>query len=136
MPSRVGPTERHGEKEPQRRDGGVDNRRARVVLGQVQLETTEILIGRRVRRSAEESCQFHNRADVVVLGLRREMADAHVLDPAPASWCEAFIGHAIVLSEAKLLTPRSADRTLPPRCRTPHSDTLQPARGALTRERF
>ena len=30
-------------------DGGVDNRRARGVLGQVQLETTEILIDRRVR---------------------------------------------------------------------------------------
>src|SRR3979409_1355899 len=104
MPSRVGPTERHGEKEPQRRDGGVDNRRARAVLSQVQLETTEILIGRRVRRSAEESCQFHNRADVVVLGLRREMADAHVLDHAPAKWGDAFLGYAILLSEARLLT--------------------------------
>jgi hypothetical protein len=51
---------------------------ARPVLGQVQLETTEILIDRRVQRSAEESCQFHNRADVVALGLRREMANAHV----------------------------------------------------------
>src|ERR1700681_2935234 len=123
MPSRVGPTERHGEKEPQRRDGGVDNRRARAVLGQVQLETTEILIGRRVRRSTEESCQFHNRADVVVLGLRREMADAHVLDHAPAKWGDAFLGHAILLSEARLLTPRSSDRTRPPSYRTPHDDT-------------
>ena len=43
-------------------------------------------IVRRVRRPAEESCQFHNCADVVVLGLRREMADAHVLDHAPAKW--------------------------------------------------
>jgi hypothetical protein len=77
MPSRVGPTERHGEKEPQRRNGGVDNWRARAVLGQVQLETTEILIG--VRRSAEESCQVHNRADVVVLGLRRENVDQTML---------------------------------------------------------
>src|SRR5580693_5854978 len=136
MPSRVGPTERHGEKEPQRRDGGVDNRRARAVLGQVQLETTEILIGRRVRRSTEESCQFHNRADIVVLGLRREMADAHVLDHAPAKWGDAFLGHAILLSEARLLTPRSSDRTLPPHYHTPHGDTHQPARGALPRERF
>src|ERR1700730_9000165 len=136
MRSGVGPIERHGEKEPQRRDGGVDNRRARAVLGQVQLETTEILIGRRVRRSTEESCQFHNRADVVVLGLRREMADAHVLDHAPAKWGDAFLGHAILLSEARLLTPRSSDRTLPPRYRTLHDDTRQPARGALPRERF
>ena len=67
MPGRVGPIERHGEKEPQRRDGGVDNRRARAVLGQAQLETTEILIGRRVWRSSEEFLQFHNRANVVVL---------------------------------------------------------------------
>jgi hypothetical protein len=73
-----------------------------------------ILIGRRVRRLAEESCQFQNRADVVVLGLRREMADAHVLDHAPAKWRDAFLGHAILLSEARLLTPRSSDRTLPP----------------------
>ena len=55
MPGRVGPIERHGEKEQQRRDGGVDNRRARAVLGQVQLETTGILIGRRVWRSSERN---------------------------------------------------------------------------------
>ena len=49
---------------------------------------------------------------------------------------DAFLGHAILLSEARLLTPRSSDRTLPPRYRTPHGDTHQPARGALPRARF
>jgi hypothetical protein len=32
------------------------------------------------------------------------MADAHVLDHAPAKWGDAFLGHAILLSEARLLT--------------------------------
>jgi hypothetical protein len=38
-----------------------------------------------------------------MLGLRREMADAHVLDHAPAKWGDTFLGHAILLSEARLL---------------------------------
>jgi hypothetical protein len=46
MPGCVGSIERHGEEKPQRRDGGVDERRACAVLGQVQLETAEVLIGR------------------------------------------------------------------------------------------
>lgn len=50
MAGRVGAIERHGEKEPHRRDGGVDEWCACAVLGQVQLETAEILIGRRIRR--------------------------------------------------------------------------------------
>ena len=75
MPGRVGAIERHGEEEPQRRDGGVDERRAGAGLGQMQLETAQVLVGRRVRRPADEPCQVYNGANVVMLGLRREMAD-------------------------------------------------------------
>ena len=115
MPGGVGPIERHAEKEAQRRDGGVDNGRARAVLGQVQLETAKILIGRRIRRTTKKSCQFHNRADVVMLGLRRKMPDGHVLDHAAAKRGDAFLGHAMLLSEAGLLTPRSSDSSPPAR---------------------
>jgi hypothetical protein len=64
------------------------------------------------------------------------MADAHVLDYAPANRGDAFLGHAMLLSEARLLTPRFSDRTRPPRYRAAHDDTHQTARGALPRERF
>jgi hypothetical protein len=64
------------------------------------------------------------------------MADAHVLDHAPAKWGDTFLGHAILLSEARLLTPRFSDRTRPPRYRAAHDNTHQPARGVLPRERF
>src|ERR1700720_4534489 len=71
-----------------------------------------------------------------MLGLRREMADAHVLDHAPAKWGDAFLGHAILLSEARLLTPRSSDRTLPPRYRTPTMTPPSRREDALPRGRF
>ena len=47
--NRIGAVERHSEEEPQRRDRGVDGRRTDTVLGQVQLEQTQVLIGRCVR---------------------------------------------------------------------------------------
>src|SRR4029077_18753864 len=124
--------ERHSEKEPQRRDGGVDkSARPRGSRSSASGNDGDPHWSP-CPATNEEPCQFHNRADVVVLGLRREMADAHVLDHAPAKWGDAFLGHAILLSEARLLTPRSSDRTLPPRYRTPHDDTPQPARGRPT----
>jgi hypothetical protein len=64
MPGRVRPIERHGEKEPQRRDGGVDNRRAPAVLGQVQLKTTEI---KRTCRWIVALCNRYRRDGIVWL---------------------------------------------------------------------
>jgi hypothetical protein len=48
----VGPFERHGEKEPQRGDGGVDGPCADLLLGQMQLISTKVLARRGVRRKA------------------------------------------------------------------------------------
>src|SRR5438445_13137757 len=50
-----------------------------------------------------------------MLGLRRELADRHIFDHAPAQRAHGLVGHgdAPVLSEV-VETPRSQDRT--PRC--------------------
>ena len=49
-----------------------------------------------------------------MLRLRRELADCHVLDHALAQRADALIDHGILLSEPRLLTPRSSDRASRP----------------------
>src|ERR1019366_7738758 len=61
-----------------------------------------------------------NRADVVALGLRRKMADRHVLDHSPPQRADGLVGHGILLSEPRLLTPLFSNRT-------PHSVTAFPS---------
>jgi len=46
--------------------------------------------------------------------LRHEIAHRHVFNHAPAQRADALIGHGILLSEQRLLTPRSSDRTTRP----------------------
>ena len=62
----IGPVERDGEEEPQRRDRAVDGRRAHAARGQMQLKAAQVLGRRRVRRAAEEGCEVLDAADVVV----------------------------------------------------------------------
>src|SRR3984893_4157245 len=80
---------------------------------------TQIFGRGRVRRSTTEGRESLDRADVVALRLGGETADGHVPDHAPAKRGDALLGHAILLSEARLLTPRSSDRSLPTRYRAP-----------------
>src|SRR5215472_13303422 len=70
-----------------------------------------------------------------MLGLRRELADRHVFDHAPAQRAHRLVGHggAPVLSEVGA-TPRSQDRTLP--LATPIDNCPYRAAGGLPRERF
>src|SRR5215469_15352077 len=70
-----------------------------------------------------------------MLGLRRELADRHVFDHAPAQRAHGLLGHggAPVLSEV-VATPQSQDRTLP--LATPVDSCASRAPGALPRERF
>src|SRR5271170_7078961 len=101
----VAPIERNGEEKPQRRNRTVDGRRADLVRSEMQLEKPQLFSSRRVGRSAEKLCQLRNGANVVVLGLRRKIANRHVFDHAPSQRADALIGHGILLSEPRLLTP-------------------------------
>src|SRR4029077_2228273 len=53
----VGPFERHGEKEPQRGDGGVDGPWADLLLGQMQLISAKIFARGRVRRRPSKAAK-------------------------------------------------------------------------------
>jgi hypothetical protein len=54
MTDKVGPFERHDEKEAERGDGGVDGPRADLLLRHMQLKAAKVLARGRVRRPAEE----------------------------------------------------------------------------------
>jgi hypothetical protein len=47
------------------------------------------------------------------MGYARD-ANRHVFDHAPAQRANALIGHGILLSEPRLLIPRSSDRSIRP----------------------
>jgi len=66
-----GSLERDPEKEPQRRYGVIDTRCADAARGHMQLKAPYILECRRIRRTAKESGQVLNGADVALLGSRR-----------------------------------------------------------------
>ena len=63
--------ERHPEKEPQRRDGVIENRRSCAVRSQLQLKAPYILQACRIGRSTEKCGEILDGADVALLGLRR-----------------------------------------------------------------
>jgi hypothetical protein len=62
----IGPFDRHGEKEPQRGDGGVDRRGARRPLRHIQLITAKVLARRRIRQPTEEGCELPHIANIVL----------------------------------------------------------------------
>jgi hypothetical protein len=66
--NQVGPFERHGEKEPQRGDGGVDRPGADLLLGHMQLKAAKIVARRGVRRPAEEGRKGPDMPNVVLPG--------------------------------------------------------------------
>ena len=74
MTDEVGPFERHGEKEPQRGDGGVDGPCADLLLRHMQLKTAKVLARRRVRRPAEEGREGSDVPDVGLLHLLAKTA--------------------------------------------------------------
>jgi hypothetical protein len=64
MTDKVGPFERHVEKEPQRGDGGVDRRNADRLPRQMHLKTAKVLARGGVRRTAEEGREDPDVPDV------------------------------------------------------------------------
>src|SRR5580693_3644182 len=110
----LGAPERDLKEEPQRRDGLIDCRHADATLRQMQLVAAHVLETRRIRRSSEKRREVLDPLHIVMPGLRRELADRHVFDHAPAQRAHCLIGHgdAPVLSEV-VATPQSQDRTPP-----------------------
>src|SRR5208283_435414 len=94
--------ERHGEKEPQRGDGGVDRSGAGLLLRHMQLIATKILARRRIRRPAEEGCELPHIANVVPLRVFAETARRHVVDQALTQRADGLLGHGKLLSRVGL----------------------------------
>ena len=99
---KIGPVERHGEEEAQRRDRAVDAGRPHAGLGLVQLEPTQILSRRRVGRAADEGGKRLHATDVVTARVLGEAAHGHVFDHAltkrAAGWMRRDDGHRMLLS--------------------------------------
>jgi hypothetical protein len=124
--------ERDLKEEPQRRDGLIDGRHANTACRQMELVAAHVLEARRIRRSPEERSEVLDPLHVVMLGLRRELADRHVFDHAPAQRAYCLVGHrdAPVLGEGcePLISRQDAPLRYPVGCPACCS--------ALPRERF
>ena len=98
----IGPVERHGEEEAQRRNRAVDARRLHAGLRLVHLETANILSRRRVGRAAEEGRECLHAADVVTARVLGEATHGHVFDHALAQRAAGQMrrigGHRMLLS--------------------------------------
>jgi hypothetical protein len=79
---KVGPTKRDLEKEAQRSHQTVHRRRLNAALGLMNLIAAQVLAGRGIRRAAQKLGKLLDVADIIVLRLLAELADAHVLDHA------------------------------------------------------
>ena len=98
----IGLFERHGEKEPQRGDGGVDRPGADLLLRHMQLKAAKILARRPIRRPAEEVCELSHIANVVLLRVFAEPARRHVVDQALTQRADGLLGHRKLLSRMRL----------------------------------
>src|SRR5437016_5435876 len=78
----VGAPERDREKEAQRNRRAVHGRGLNAGLGLMNLIAAQVLAGCGVRRAAQKLGKLLDVADIIVLRLLAELADAHVLDHA------------------------------------------------------
>src|SRR5262252_9324089 len=101
MPAEVRTIKRHIEKEPQCRNRDVDLWNAGAARRQMQLKAAYIFRFGRIGRTLEVTCEVLDPLHIVMLGLRRELADRHVFDHAPTQRAYRLFGHgdAPVLSE-------------------------------------
>jgi hypothetical protein len=102
----IGPVERHGEEEAQRRNRAVDARRLHAGLRLVHLETAKVLGRGRVGRAADEGRQSLHAADVVTARVLGEAAHVHVFDHALAQRAAGRMrrigDHRMLLSSRRL----------------------------------
>src|SRR5664280_2632388 len=98
----------------------------------MKLIAAHVFEARGIGRAAEESSEVLDPLHVVMLGLRRELADRHVFDHAPPQRAYGLIGHegCSCLDEGcEPLISRQDAPSRYPICRAA-------SRGALPRERF
>src|SRR5271157_1390040 len=105
MPDDIGTIERHIEEEPQCRTGAVDRSRAGSARCQMQQIAADIFPARSIGRAPKKNGKVLDAPNVIGLCLGHEIADRHVFDHAPAQRADARIGHGILLSVSRLLTP-------------------------------
>jgi hypothetical protein len=123
MPDDIGAIERHIEEEPQRRTGAVDRSRAGSARCQMQQIAADIFSARTSGRAPKKNGKVLDAPNVIGLRLGHEIADRHVFDHAPTQRADALIGHGILLSVSRLLTPDlQTGRPVP----LPRSRQLQP----------
>lgn len=80
--SEIGPLNRMDEEEPQGRDDGIHRRHPEADLLLRDLETAQVVDGRRVGRAPQERRQTPDIADVVALRLTGEPTQGHVVGQA------------------------------------------------------
>ena len=114
--------QRHAEQEPQPGHDAVAGADAHAGLGQVQLETADILKGGRVRRPLEKRGEPLATADMTCLRARTELARVHVLDHALAQRADSIGTHRQLLSGMRLTTPRSSRQDAQPAIGHLHPD--------------
>jgi hypothetical protein len=90
--------QRHPKQEGDPGHRAVAGADAHTLLGQMQLEETDILSCCRIGRAAKERRQLPAATDVGFLGARGEVAQAHVLDHALAQRAEGRGTHRELLS--------------------------------------
>src|SRR4029077_3903337 len=81
---------------------------------QMQQVASDIFPGRSIGRAPKKNGKALDPPNVIGLCLDHEIAHRHVFDHAPAQRPDALIGHGILLSEPRSLTPRSSDRSIRP----------------------
>src|SRR6266704_1219368 len=98
----------------------------------MKLIAAHVFEARGIGRAAEERSEVLDPLHVVMLGLRRELADRHIFDHAPPQWAHGLVGHgdAPVLSEG--CEPLISRQDVPLRYRV----GCVASRSKLPRERF
>jgi hypothetical protein len=82
------PAQRHPEQEAQARHGGIAGDDADFGLGQMQLESTDVVGGRRVGRALQPGCEPLVGPNAALVRGGSELAAGHVLDHALAERIE------------------------------------------------
>src|SRR3984893_8702418 len=79
----------------------------------MKLIAAHVFEARGIGRAAEESGEVLDPLHVVMLGLRRELADRHVFDHAPTQRADGLFGHGDAPVLMEVANPSSQDRTFP-----------------------
>ena len=117
----LGMAERHAVEEPQRAHRLVQRRPRNPGRDQMDLEGAHVLQAEPIRRSPEVAGKLRHRVHVGSLRRRRQIADRHVLDHAPAK--RAQLGHLIApvlkiaLQQPQSFKTEASSANRPAKCR-------------------